>query len=386
MQRGLGRCYTQLSACKNKEKYRKTVLYGCLHNLSYELQSEGTRAEYVYELCSLFGDTDYFLNEIIKKFEKLPASHGDYEHLCDLLYVFAAEGAEEANEGAKEANSGAKADIGAEARAALDKKYAELYVKLINNRRPTKIDCALSNFERVAVNLVWLDGLSAFLKIAEDIGNLFLQNKNYDANAFDWFYISFRDEYGKDELNKALYEKSQTSPAINKFYEISQAIEADLNAIRQSVNVRPKPTAEELLKLVEEGNAEKRHFVRFGRLADEEQKRILAERVMQESDQNKQAKLLQAFMHGGFPLGVDGLADLFEHANQNLRFAITDVLEETVDPQAHDIAVDFIKMDGNYVAGIKMLIKNYSQVDKALLILALNNIDLKKSAKTAFTL
>ena len=47
MERGLGRCYTELLSAENKEKYRADVLYGCLNNLKYDSHSEGTHSKNV---------------------------------------------------------------------------------------------------------------------------------------------------------------------------------------------------------------------------------------------------------------------------------------------------------------------------------------------------
>ena len=54
MQQGRGGWVLALKSEKNIEKYKDIVLWGCLHNLGYDTQCEGTRAEYVYELTTFF--------------------------------------------------------------------------------------------------------------------------------------------------------------------------------------------------------------------------------------------------------------------------------------------------------------------------------------------
>ena len=71
MQQGLGRCIITLEQSKDHERYRDTVLWGCLHNLSYDTQCEGTRAVYVYELTSFFCDDDYFVKPTVNTFLNL---------------------------------------------------------------------------------------------------------------------------------------------------------------------------------------------------------------------------------------------------------------------------------------------------------------------------
>ena len=75
MQQGLGRCVLALREAENIEKYRDIVLWGCLHNLSYDTQCEGTRAAYIYQLVSFFHDDAYFVAPTIAAFGKLPRHH-----------------------------------------------------------------------------------------------------------------------------------------------------------------------------------------------------------------------------------------------------------------------------------------------------------------------
>ena len=98
MCQGLGRCYTHLRDTDDKEKYKDIVLWGCLHSLSYDLQVEGTRAPYVYELTQLFDDDEYFIVPVVQKFKKLPncPQYDQLSHLSNILSKFAEKGSREA--------------------------------------------------------------------------------------------------------------------------------------------------------------------------------------------------------------------------------------------------------------------------------------------------
>ena len=65
---GLGRCAVELSTAENIKKYKDIVLWGCLHNLSYDKLFEGTRAYYVYKLTEFFQDEIFFLRPLAEKF------------------------------------------------------------------------------------------------------------------------------------------------------------------------------------------------------------------------------------------------------------------------------------------------------------------------------
>ena len=100
MQQGLGRCVVTLQSSSDIEKYKDIVLWGCLHNLSYDSQCEGTRAFYIYELTTYFKDEDYFLIPTIEEFEKIPhRSDWLFSHFTELLRRFAENG----NDTAKDA-------------------------------------------------------------------------------------------------------------------------------------------------------------------------------------------------------------------------------------------------------------------------------------------
>ena len=93
MQQGLGRCVLELRNAENIAKYKYIVLWGCLHNLSYDTQCEGTRAHYVYELTTYFNDEPYFVAPIIDAFERiLRRSDWTFSHFCELLLHFAENG------------------------------------------------------------------------------------------------------------------------------------------------------------------------------------------------------------------------------------------------------------------------------------------------------
>ena len=97
MRQGLGRCVLTLRKSDNIEQYREIVLWGCLHNLSYDTQCEGTRAAYIYQLASCFHDDAYFIAPTIDAFQKLPR-HLDWTfcHFFELLRLFAEKGSVDA--------------------------------------------------------------------------------------------------------------------------------------------------------------------------------------------------------------------------------------------------------------------------------------------------
>ena len=151
MKQGLGRCAVALSSSDSIEKYKDIVLYGCLHNLSYDTQCEGTRAEYVYRLTRYFHDDDYFLLPSIEAFEELPnSSDWLFAHFVDLLQKFAENGNERA-------------------RKALQAKYEQLLFCLLKKHRFSSYDFARDNFERISLSLIYIGDYDEFLDDNRDV-------------------------------------------------------------------------------------------------------------------------------------------------------------------------------------------------------------------------
>lgn len=63
---GHGRGYEVVAS--NPEKYRKYVLEMCIEDTSFDLQCEGSRAAYTYDLTMLYDDYKPFMRKALRKF------------------------------------------------------------------------------------------------------------------------------------------------------------------------------------------------------------------------------------------------------------------------------------------------------------------------------
>ena len=158
MQQGRGGCVLALKSEKNIEKYKDIVLWGCLHDLGYDTQCEGTRAEYIYELTTFFCDEEYFVRPIIEAFSTL-ASESDhlFQHFNTLLSLFAENG-------------------NADALLALQQKYDALFSILLNKRSFEAYDFERDDFERICISLLHQSKENINLKVIGDLGRLFREN------------------------------------------------------------------------------------------------------------------------------------------------------------------------------------------------------------------
>lgn len=358
MQCGLGRCIIELSECNDIEKYREIVLWGCLHNLSYDTQTEGTRAGYLYELVSYYQDDDYFLSPVIEKFERLPRSNcWNYQHFCELLCYFADEGNEFA-------------------RIALHKKYDEIYSNLLSCSKGKNYNYDKCNFEQVCIAISSLEGLDSFLKIASDIGNLYLKKNKLECHDFEWFYVAFENREGKNSLNKIMERESKKAPAIKAFYDNIK----ECKEFYKCPHEKTYPiAAQEIIESTDVGRIGRLDELRFQLRADEEQKLILKQAILNETDGHRKAELLKFFGPQECPISIEELISYAESNDKKLIEIAFDFLTEIKNACVCDFAIELLTRGQNINYAICMLIKNYQKQDKDLLLNSLSKVKIDYS-------
>lgn len=356
MQRGLGRCLIELRRGDNPEKYRYVILWGCLHNLSFDTQCEGTRARYIYELATAFEDEEYFVTPTIETFLKLKNTFGwDFAHFCDLLCCFA------------ENNNLA-------ARDALYKKYRDLYAKLLKKKSSKNgFDHVRDNFEYICCALTSLDGMDAFIKISADIGMLFEKNRKYDGSDFSWFYSNSEDKFTTKNIYKTLEKRKNSNLGIKSFINNKEFALQEFNRSGE-LNVL---TADEIYKQCRtNGKVLPKDRVRFSRHAAHEEKTNLAKLILIEEDQNIKAELLTVFRSIGFPLDPTEIIRYATSENPDLSQIAYEVLGNSKSESVLDFGTALLKSKQHIDDAICMLITNYSLKIKTLLLSTLNNIEI----------
>ena len=342
MQQGLGRCVLALQSSNDIEKYKDIVLWGCLHNLSYDTQCEGTRAFYIYELTTYFKDEDYFLIPTIEEFKKIPRkSVWLFSHFAELLRRFAENG----NDTAKKS---------------LQKKYDQLLSALLIKRRFNGYDFERDNFERICIMLSSIGGINIHLKIADDMGRLFKENPHYSGDDFDWFCSAMDEGIGEKRLNAILQRESKKSENIRCFYEnYLKSIEATQNIARKPVKI---PGTEDIKnEVISRGALSPSSRARFSRRAENEEKIKLAEEAIAEVNLDLKAELLSAFAFRdeSFPLSHESIIEYSKSSHERLREVAFEVLTNCQSDVVRKYALSLLA-DENYKAcALKMLLCNY---------------------------
>jgi|GEM_PF-4465839 len=175
---GLGRCYVELKRAEDPEIYRDVVEWGCTNSISYNVQSDGCRSEYVYELTKCFKDPTSFVPAIVDAYAHLDVSDSESsKHLAELLGLFARDGT-------------------LLAAKALEQRYSSILAKLrrrasfngvYDYTRDALIDC-------VEGMMLYVDE-RRFAKVAKRLGKLILESSYYGPDDFENLYYDVAYRY-----------------------------------------------------------------------------------------------------------------------------------------------------------------------------------------------
>jgi len=191
--RGLGSALLELQDCGEPQKYYDAVMYGCLHNTTYDMQCEGSRGWYLYQAALLVGG-DSIEKAVIERYAHGFNNNWFFSQLTDILYCFAENGSESA-------------------RNALHNKYGVMLDKLsrsVPSRRKTYF-AEQGMFDTLCVWLTSLDGWSAFKKIVADVSGKLIPR---DGSFFsEWFYDNSKDKFGAKRVQAYLEKRYGTIAA-----------------------------------------------------------------------------------------------------------------------------------------------------------------------------
>ena len=360
MQQGRGLCALTLQNQNDIAKYKNIVLWGCLHNLSYDTQCEGVRAEYVYNLTTYFCDEEYFVAPIIKAFTSL-LNHKDYlfQHFCTQLSLFAKSG-------------------NADAKLALLQKYEQLYDTLLHKRSFKAYDFERDNFQHFCIILLPSCNEDYTCKIVRDLGRLFQENPHYDADELDWICFSIETHLGTRNFYRMLKHDSKNSKDVKCFLESYLQIAKK----RKENKKRPKhlpqaPSAEAIKEEVSTaGRLSPIARFRFGRYADVDARKRLAEMALAETDLDKKAELLSPFFNSEFPISHETIIAYAQSSHQRLREVALSALRKCQSMIVHDYALLLMEKGQHKEYALEMLLQNYTPSDKRFLLDALYALDI----------
>ncbi|MBQ8827431.1 MAG: hypothetical protein IJ007_10095 [Oscillospiraceae bacterium] len=356
---GHGRCFNMIKG--NEEKLKETVLYGCLNDLSFDIQCEGSRGCYMYNLALQFADSGYFLKAAAEKFlaDEVNTDWNSIHHLADFISCFASDGS-------------------AYAEDVLEQKYAELF-KLIMSTRAGSVRHSrlLESYEYVSIIVMQLNERPRMIEILNDMGAYFIRRRRAEDDDLKWqlawFYTNVKTEYGVDILNELKDDTLQ----IRRFKRVMEVDRKLSEVNRESLR-----TADEIIEKIQDGRLKGGERFRFGVKAPEDEKIKLARNVINESDPEKKADLLFMFDSNRnlFPLEHTYLTEYAQSGNEHLREAALDAMTHLKSDIVHDFAMELFEREKS-VSSVMMLIVNYRPDDKKILLDFLESLEIDREDK-----
>lgn len=351
---GHGRC-AKILETKGAENYKEILLKGCLNNLSYDVQVEGFRGIYMYNLLNYVEDEKYFVDQAIKKFlsAEINADWKTIGHLSDFFSCYY--------------NDGHKKMLNL-----LKNKYNELYSHLMIMRKSKKQIEIRKGFEYVAIVIMQLTEQDELLSIIKDMGAYFLKRRKDGllrlSHEFSWFAFCIKDKYGEKFISDLLKEKSADAEEIYKFYQVTSY---------EHKKERRRLSIEDFIESVYNEKADFYGFMDMRRL-NEQGKMILATKIIEEKDIYKKAHLLEhtAKVFQPFPLGVEPLLDYARAEDVILQKAALKALQDVREVCVRELAVEFLKSEKHISYALQMLITNYHEEDKDLLMNHLEKMEI----------
>jgi len=345
---GHGRCFSLLD--NNKELFRDIVLYGCLNDISFDLQCESSRGLFMYNLALEYNDYDYFLKAVIQKFLS-PEVNEDWHiinHLGDFVMLFAYDYGDK------------------NAVKAMETKYQELYKLIMSLKWSSRANNILQCYEYTAILIMQNNDSKRTFKILEDIGRYFIRRRKASDNelkcSFEWFWTLAEEKFGENFI-------TENSKEIRRFKKV-MSYNKDFQK-----KIYPDITAGKYIEKAKSDEISRQNIIEISR-ADISEKLALAYAVESESNPDIKANLLKAFTirRNKYPLNPETIIKYAESENKNLSAVAVEVLLYIKSDCIHDFALRLLNRNFSSEA-VQLLINNYHKKDKSILIKSLDNIE-----------
>ncbi len=328
MHSGLGRAIIY-ARDNDAQPFRDVILDACLHCYSPDPLSEGTRAEFMYDLVSFLPDRQFYCDEVLRS---LPGSGDDRD--ASQRFYFAASMSFDGDERAKQA----------------------MY---------ESFDPGPKMGEDIAIDFVQMDGLRGLLFAAAKIGALIVSNPDY-AEA-GWLWSRAVEICGREEAMTALRQAGARDPRVEA-YRLATAVR-DANA-RHGID-----SWEEIKALSYDELRQKLSSLRgfrlagWGKIASAEDLGRAAHGVEAAETEEEQIQHLRIFSQKPFPLGPELLIELSLSQNEDPAHAACAALARITHPSVREIA---FRLVGNRLASrekaIAMLDQNWEPGDHEVVL------------------
>lgn len=351
--RGLGSTLIELRTNCNPKQFREIVMYGCLHNTTYDMQCEGDRGWYLYQAAHLVQDEKAIESAIIQKFFRIKDDDWLFNQYASILYNFAIDGSELA-------------------RSVLYQQYETMLKELSpRKRRKNGIYPRRDMFDWLCVWLTSLDGWFMFKRIVQDVSELLLPK---DMNCFfsEWFYDNAEGKFGKKRVENYLQRQSKKSQPVSVYYEKAKGWDN---------HVYEKPPVSTLEEYIDAASRKDNRILvrslRFSRNASPEDLDKLVQIAVEETDPEIKVNLLRPFRRVKYPFSTDVLLELSKSDDENLRNIVFHIMENNPLPAYRDYSLSLIQQQKDVINAICLLAKTFRPEDEPLLLNIVKSIPIK---------
>jgi hypothetical protein len=307
---GLGRAIKFLDE-HDAAPHRDAILHACVHNTARDRQTEGSRAQYMFEIVERTGEEAFYRDGICTALMSV-SDQWDAEQLFDLARMFAQRG-------------------DARARQAIYEKFAR--------------DDTEERFTG-AEALIQLEGLPGFLYVADRIGEALLAN--LEIGKADYLLNLVEERCGKEAVQRALSEAREENPRIAAY-----ATDVEASRARRAKSPPGPPdltgvSYDEVKQAMTERGSKHLSNSRlkyWGRQASEADIARAAADLLAEEDEDRLIAYLRVFWKRRFPLDPGRLLDLARHPNDRLAGAAFNALSQIADSRIRAFALDLLSDD-----------------------------------------
>lgn len=325
---GLGRAILWAQRYDLNE-FRGVILDACLHCYSYDVQVEGTRADFMFEMTASLPDADFYRAEVLGSLQDCGDNHDARQR-----FHFAARMAREGNAVAKDA---------------LYKSYVA---------RP-------KTAEAIGIEFVKLDGMAGLLYAAEKIGEM-LESNSPDAD-IGWLHFRSTEILGEQATDEALRDAAQSNPAIERYRSLE---------LRNRVTRESAPRAElpalSYEQLMEDTPPHKPYVFRtWGKRAQDEELLKAAHGLVAAIDPLQQRLHLHIFAGRTFPLDARHLLRLIEIDEERVGPAAMRALEaiERREPRLRELAIRLVETRASSrESAVRIIGNNFEPGDHELIL------------------
>jgi hypothetical protein len=296
---GLGRAILYAQTHDMRE-FSEVILDACLHCFSYDVQCEGTRASYMYDLAACLPDKDFYRDKVL---ESLKGSGDDYD--AAQRFHFAACMADDGSEQAKRA-------------------MYEAY------------DPGTNWGEHIGIEFLQMDGIKGFLFVADKIGALLMEKP--DEVDTGYLLMKSLEVWGEQPTWDALREAGATNPRIEKYRLVAEESHRRDGVRRPEI---PLPSYQQLSK--ELPFSRPYSLLRWGERASDEELQLAARGLIAAKDSKQQLAHLRIFARRRFPLDLDALLALAEVEEERVGIAAMKALRHIVHPALRALALRLVE-------------------------------------------